>query len=209
MRNVPVLVGLLALSIIMGGLPLGLISWLLFGPQAGQAMFWLVGLLVGSFVPLKLVIDPIVKGTGNGLRLPEYLPPTILLVAGMAMFLFVPVLWLATAPSFFAGLLVYLVTGNIVPTLLIALAIELVSIIRTARIEKARGTVNSVFSRMTQVQGNLNMETFIITQDGVYRSNQPSDSAYLEAETPTEPVPLTIEGSRSDDDNRREVADGQ
>lgn len=197
MRNLPVLILLLVLLVIMSGLPIGLLSWLLFGPQAGQAMFWLVGLLVGSFIPLKIGIDALVK-QGSGLRIPlGQLSPAALMIGSLALVVVIPILWFATAPAFFGGALVYLVTGNALATVVFALLLQIISLVRLSRIEKASGRTSSVFSRMTQMQDTFNMETIIITQDGVYRSAD-NNSAYLLAETPTEPEPITITASSQD-----------
>lgn len=205
MRNLPTIILLLILLTIAGGLPIGLIGWLFFGPGTGQALFWLSGLLVASFIPLKLLVDSIVKD-GAGFRLPN-LPLGALALAGVAMIFVVPILWFATAPPFLVGVLAYIVSQQSVPIMLAAaLLVQVIGLVRGSYREKASGATSSIFTQMTRMQSNFNIETVVITQDGVYRATGDApQSAYLDAETPTQPDTITItpETDRNDQTSER------
>lgn len=223
MRNLPTILLLLGALLLIGGLPCGLIGAIFFGELAGQTLFLLAGLLVASFIPLKLLIDRQVKGT-TGVRLPlDKIAPAALLLSGFVFIVLVPFLWWTVAPALIAGLAVFFVTQSLPLTLLAGLGVQVISLINLARREKALGSTSSIFGQMAQMQQNFNMETVIITQDGIYRSSSDVDDAadsvqdaaprYIEAESSV-PDTITIIDDRDDrddedDDNRKQAGQDQ
>jgi len=177
LNTLPTLLVLLLLLLIMGGLPAGIVAGLLFGQAIGQDIFWLAGILVAAFLPLKFVIDQQIKKQAS-FRLPRIrFSPVIVTLAGLIFFFVVPILWLSTATAFLAGLATYaLIESNLFLALAVAFAVQIVTMIRLAEREKQMNIQSNIFTRFENISTPFEMHTVVIREEGYVDASSPPDS---------------------------------
>lgn len=153
---------------IMGAIPFGILAFIFGNGDSARDMFILEAVLLGSWFPIKFLVDLQVKGQSN-FRLPKFsvnqLSIFILLVAAIPLLL---LLYTNTFLSFIFGAFVYRFTGgSILTALILGIGLQAMNIYRGTQREKAMGTMNNVFMRVQDInQGgfNINIDPSQVTQ---------------------------------------------
>lgn len=164
-------IALLVWLTLVGGLPMGLLAWLFYGGDVGREVGLLTGTLVATWLPLKLIVDRFVKGTGGVGAIAGLLPPfsfPALSIMGVISLVLVPVLWIFIAPAFLAGVFAYAALGQILMAgLLVGLIVQLGLIYRNAAVEKERGLDSTFFVRVESMQSQFNLNTITLPDNNV------------------------------------------
>lgn len=201
---------------LVGAIPFIMLGLIFGNIDTARDIFLLEALILGSWLPLKALIDTQIKGQFN-FRLPNIRLSSLSLVIVLVGFmLIIPFLYAVTITAFLVGALLYALTGgNLLIAVLAGLAVQIVNMIRGAQREKELGVGNNIFMRV-QDMGADNFD-IAIDPENIKRQTPREDDApvlYLPEDnlrdyepSPTDESPMTITldseamSEQSDDDS--------
>lgn len=134
---------------LVGAIPFFMLGLIFGNVETGRNIYMLSAAILGSWLPLKILIDSQIKGQVN-FRLPDIrLSSLSLMIIALGFMVIIPFLYFVTAGAFFVGALTYaFFGGNLLFAMAIALIMQTVSMIRGAQREKETGSRNNIFMRV-------------------------------------------------------------
>ena len=137
---------------LVGAFPALLLAYFFTAGQGAIAwQIYLIGaVLLGSWLPLKALIDSRVKGQPLGLVFPKHINSLAVSFALVAFLFLIPVLYFSTALTFLIAILIYNLS-NFPIAMLAALLVQSIFLYRSAVQEKEFGTSNMVFMRFNDM----------------------------------------------------------
>ena len=143
-----------------GAIPFAILGLIFGGADVARDIYILEALILGSWLPLKTIIDTQVKGQST-FRIPDIRLNSLSVFIVMVGFMIViPILYFATFTAFLVGALLYSFAGNNLLLALVAgLFVQIANIYRGSLREKAMGTHNNIFMRVQDFsQSGFNVE---------------------------------------------------
>lgn len=150
-----------------GGFPLSMLAWIFFGWEVALDVLLILGVLVGTWVPLYFLFGN-THAPENSWRnlMPRNFSPLVLMITAFAFTVLVPVIWTAVAPAFLGSMAVYLISGqNLLTTLVAALAANIVLVTVTVQMNDTPPV--QVFSQVQTMRDTFNEETITLGDDDV------------------------------------------
>lgn len=140
---------------LVGAIPFIMLGLIFGNVDTARDIFLLEALILGSWLPLKALIDTQIKGQFN-FRLPNIRLSSLSLVIVLVGFmLIIPFLYAVTITAFLAGALLYALTGgNLLVAVFAGLAVQIVNMVRGAQREKELGVGNNIFMRVQDMGAN-------------------------------------------------------
>ena len=155
------LIGLVLFTAIglVGAIPFIMLGLIFGNVDTARDIFILEALILGSWLPLKALIDTQIKGQFN-FRLPNIrLSSLSLVIVFVGFMLIIPFLYAVTITAFLAGALLYAFTGgNLLLAVIAGLVVQVVNMVRGAQREKELGVGNNIFMRVQDMgKGNFDI----------------------------------------------------
>lgn len=149
--------GMLLLMVVgfIGAIPFGILGLIFGNANNAQDVFLMVGAILSAWLPLKLLVDSLVKERPN-IQLPRINAAT-LIIAIFGSIVIVPVLYGLTFTAIIFAALTYFLTQNVILGLLVGLGVQAANIYRGAQREKAMGVNNAFFMRMQDMSGGFDV----------------------------------------------------
>jgi hypothetical protein len=157
---------------VLGAFPVSLIGLLAGGGTVGLNLLLLHAIVIGAWIPLKVIADLRIKGeSGLSAIMPQKLSPTLIIAFIVGGVVLLPVLYVVSVAPLLIGLLGYTLTGQIGIAIIVALVYEAVNVARFAKREKESGgkLVNfSIFSAIQEMDlDELNQQARPVQEDDV------------------------------------------
>jgi hypothetical protein len=151
----------------IGALPLALLTAIIYSPQAGSEIWLLGAVLVGSYFPIRSIIESRLHGASSINYMPKHFNLLILLVSAMAFLFMIPVLWAATFTAMVIGLITYALLGqSVLLALVLALAFQIVNVYRQVKASPESGMNNFVMN-FQDLSQRFGTETIVINPENV------------------------------------------
>jgi|GEM_PF-6192277 len=148
------LVVALALGLI-GAIPFGILGLIFGGVEIAREFYLIQAVILGSWLPLKVLIDNYVKDNSEWRNMPDipFNPAWIVVLIFVAMMSTI-VLYFFTATALLITTLTYMFSQSAIFAAIAGLIVQIVMIYRTAQREKALGINNRMFSRVQTFSQN-------------------------------------------------------
>lgn len=158
-----------------GGFPLSMLAWIFFGGRVALDVLLILGLLVGTWVPLYFLFGN-THAPENSWRnlLPRNFSPLVLMITAFAFTVLVPVIWTSVAPAFVVSMAVYIISGqNLLTTLVMALAANIVLVMSLIQVNDTPPV--QIFSQVQTMQDNFGeggIPTITLSDDDVQQTTR-------------------------------------
>jgi hypothetical protein len=184
-RNIPItpqavisMVIIFGLVGIIASLPIALIVAILFGGAVAGDVLLLSALLIGSWLPVTILVSPQSNNDFLLRLIPSSFSPLILLVSALGFLLLIPVIWGMIAPAFLVTMLGYILTGqNLLLSLVIAVLAQAGFVYQGMSSGGEMTATFQTLDRVEDVQDAFNVETVTLSGDDVSVNRRDDSSA--------------------------------
>ena len=157
---------------LLGAFPISLIGLLVGGGTVGLNLLLLHAVVIGAWIPLKVLADLRIKGeSGLSTIMPQKFSPELIVAFIVGGVILLPILYVVSVTSLLVGLLGYTVTGQIGIAIIVALVYEVVNVARFAEREKESGDTLVNFSLFGSIQemdlSNIKSQARPVQEDDV------------------------------------------